>query len=156
MAKKVKCNHDCFNCIFPDCICDTFYSEKSLYKNRSEKAKAYQREYQKKKRQEAKEKGFCIICRQEIATRGTKCYECYIRQKRHDRAKCSGDREYWKENGLCYFCGQQPLVGKKVCEKHYKYLAKNIVLCNGSENTKKAQKEFVRLCWRKMSKKCKI
>ena len=40
--------------------------------------------------------------------------------------------------------------GKKVCEKHYKILSRNIAICNESENTKKAQKEFGRKPWRLM------
>lgn len=143
-----KCNHDCFNCIYDDCINDSVYSEKSLYRNRSEQNKENQRKIQKRRRAEAKEKGLCIVCMSKKATCGTKCHECYICQKRYDKAKYDGRRQYWKENGLCYQCGAEPLPGKKVCKKHYDILLKNIAVCNASEKTKNAQVNFGRKHWK--------
>lgn len=151
--KNIKCNHDCLNCIYEDCINDNIYRDSSLYKNRSEQAKANQRAYQKRARDEAKEKGLCIICRKEKATHGSKCKKCYLRQKRYDRKKNKGLREYWLENGLCYFCGAKCIEGKKVCEKHYKPLKQNIDICNQSEPTKKSQKRFTQWHWLMRSKK---
>lgn len=142
------CNHDCLNCIYDDCINDSVYSEKSLYRNRSEQAKENQRKLQKRKRDESKAKGLCVICRSKKATHGVKCYECYIRQKRYDKAKYNGKRQYWKENGLCFYCGAKTLPGKKVCQKHYDSLLKNIVKCNASKNTKRAQLEFGKQHWK--------
>lgn len=142
------CNHDCLNCIYDDCINDSVYSEKSLYRNRSEQAKENQRKLQKKKRDEAKANGLCMVCRSKKATHGVKCYECFIRQKSHDRSKYDGQRQYWKENGLCYQCGAEPLPGKKVCKKHYDILLKNIAVCNASEKTKKSQEDFGRKHWK--------
>ena len=124
------------------------YSEKSLYRNRSEQNKENQRELQKRKRVEAKAKGLCPVCRSKKATHGVKCYECYIRQKRHDKAKYDGRRKHWKDNGLCVLCGAETLPGKKVCQKHYNSLLKNIAVCNASENTKRAQLEFGKQHWK--------
>ena len=149
----MKCNMDCFNCVFPDCVNDRVYPESNLYKNRPEEQKQYQKEYARKKRQEAKEKGFCIICRKKPATKGAKCYECFLRQKRHDKSKYDGRREEWKRNGLCYFCGEKCVEDKKVCEKHYKYLIKNIDICNQSENTKRSQKDFKEYYWKSRGRK---
>lgn len=136
------CDHDCFNCKFEDCINDRTYSEKSLYKNRSEQGKLAQREYNKKRRAAAKARGFCIICFQKPATHGFKCYECYLRQKRYDKARSKGKRELWRQSGLCYFCGRQTLPGKKVCADHYALLLKNIERCNQAPATKRAQQKF--------------
>ena len=147
MGKKVKCNHDCFNCIYDDCINDYVYPENQLYKYRTENWKNHQKAYQKKKRDEARAKGFCIVCRKRKATKGSKCLECYLRQKRFDRAKYDGKRELWRDNGLCYYCGKKPVDGKKVCRKHYDILLKNIKTCNDSENTKQSQKEFGEKYW---------
>ena len=144
---KIKCKTDCFNCLFEDCINDSTYRESSLYKNRSEQAKKYQREYQKRRREKAKESGLCIVCCKKPATYGAKCYECMLRQKRHDKKKYDGTRELWKQEGRCYFCGATPVKGKKVCEKHYHILLQNIKICNESENTKIAQHNFGREVW---------
>ena len=145
MGKKIICNRDCFNCKFDDCIADIrVYSEKSLYKNRSPQAQANQRALAKKKRDEAKAQGICVICKKKKATRGVKCYECWLRQKRYDRAKYNGKRQYWIDENLCYFCGAPRMAGQKVCEKHYKILNDNIMKQNASptEKMKKQRREF--------------
>lgn len=140
----MKCSHNCFNCKYQDCVNDDIYrtckSQEAI-----EHRKNYQRMYAKRKRHEAKTKGLCVICQKKKATYGTKCYECYIRQKRYDLNKYNNDRETWRQKGLCYFCGKQPVEGKKVCEAHYDVLLKNIGKCNESDNTKKVQKDFGRI-----------
>ena len=140
----MKCNRDCFNCQYEDCINDDTYR---LCKTPEviERRKEYQRMTAKRKRDEARTKGLCMVCQKKKATYGVKCYECYIRQKRYDLNKYHNDRETWRQNGLCYFCGKQPIEGKKVCIVHYKILLKNIEKCNESENTKKVQKDFGRI-----------
>lgn len=148
--KKIICDRDCFNCKCDDCIADIrVYSEKSLYKNRSPQAQANQRALAKKKRDEAKAQGLCMICRKKKATHGVKCYECYLRQKRYDRAKCDGRRQYWLEEGLCYFCGAPRMAGQKVCEKHYKILKDNIMKqnANPTEKMRKQRQEFNLWLW---------
>ena len=154
--KKIICDRDCFNCKFDDCISDIrVYSEKSLYKNRSPQAQANQRALAKKKRDEAKAQGSCMVCRKKKATHGVKCYECYLRQKRHDRAKCDGRREYWLDEGLCYFCGAPRIAGQKVCEKHYKILKDKIMKqnANPTEKMKEQRREFNRWCWNERKNK---
>ena len=141
------CDHKCFSCTAQDCINDTVYSESNRYCNRSEKQKQYQRDYQKKRRDAARAKGVCIICQKSRATHGTKCYECYLRQKRYDRKK-AGIREAWREKGLCYFCGNPTLQGKKTCIRHYKILNNSIRLCNSSPATLKARYDFKQRIWR--------
>ena len=144
------CNMDCFNCKFDDCIKNDVYSESSRYCNRSEEYKQYQREYQKKKRDEAREKGYCIVCLKRPATNGAKCLECYLRQKRYDKSKCDGRRQMWIEEGRCYFCGGEVKEGKKVCEKHYRVLFENTKKVNDLPQTKEAQKIFTSWFWKKM------
>ena len=83
------CDKDCLNCIKE--YCTDVYRESSRYCNRPEEQKQRQRDYQKRKREEAKANGLCIVCRKKPRLYGSKCYECYIRQKRHDRAKYDGN-----------------------------------------------------------------
>ena len=137
------CNKKCLSCPLPDCSCNKVYSEKSLYKNRPEAQKQRMREYARKKRDEARSKGLCIICRKKAATHGTKCYECYLRQKRYDKRKNNHLREHWRENGLCWYCGSSAIQGKRTCQKHYQILKDNIYThCLESPKTKLAQREF--------------
>lgn len=143
------CDKDCFNCKYDDCINDSVYSEKSLYKNRSEEAKAADRARQKRRRDKAREAGLCIICQKKMAEYGSKCYECYIRQKRHDKKKCTGERERWRLDGLCYYCGQPVIKGRKVCEKHYEFLKENIKVCNESKKTKGAKERILKSLFKK-------
>lgn len=142
------CDKDCINCQKE--YCTDVYREGSRYCNRSESAKQYQKDYQKRKRDEAKAKGLCIVCRKRKATHGTKCLDCYVRQKRYDFAKYDGRRQRWKEEGKCYFCGAIPLPGKQVCPKHYDILCRNIEKANASEKTKETrrrQKDEMHILW---------
>lgn len=133
------CNKDCLRCKKE--YCTNVYREGSRYCNRSEAQKQYQRDYQKRRREEAKANGLCIVCRKKPRLYGSKCYECYIRQKRHDRAKYDGRREWWREAGKCYFCGNDVIPGKKVCAKHYEVYVRNIKNCNDHPNTIKARRK---------------
>ena len=141
------CDMDCFNCKFPDCIKEDVYSEKGKYCNRSEEQKQKAREYAKKKRDEARAKGFCIVCRKVPATNGAKCHECYLRQKRHDKKKNTGKRQMRFELGLCYFCGAPPKKGFRVCEKHYSIYQKAGVHMASHPNTQKAREEYKKWIW---------
>ena len=144
----MSCDRDCINCQKE--YCTAVYREGSRYCNRSEQAKQYQRDYQKRKRDEAKKLGLCIVCRKKPQTHGMKCYECYIRQKRYDRKKYDGRRQLWKHNGKCYFCGKDVIPGKKVCADHYRRLTGNIQHCLAHENTHKARmraKNEMQILW---------
>ena len=138
-VKGMGCNKDCLRCKKE--YCTNVYRETSRYCHRSEAQKQYQRDYQKRRREEAKANGLCIVCRKKPRRYGSKCYECYIRQKRHDRAKYDGSRERWKEAGKCYFCGNDVIPGKKVCARHYEVCVRNIKNCNDHPNTIKARRE---------------
>lgn len=138
------CDMNCFNCKFPDCIKNDTYSEKSRYCNRSEQAKANQRKRAKEKRDEARAKGLCIICRKKPMQHGSKCYECWLRQKRYDKRKNTGQREQWLRDGKCYFCGKEPIKGKKVCAVHYPALKQHGERMAELPQTIKAQRDFVR------------
>ena len=133
------CNRDCLNCEKE--YCTEVYREKSLYRYRPESQKQYQKDYQKRKRDDAREKGLCIVCRKKKATRGAKCYECYIRQKRYDKAKYHNDRERWKEEGRCYYCGERVIPGKKTCKKHYAALSQRAAEMNEYKNTINARRK---------------
>lgn len=150
----MSCDKDCLNCMKE--YCTDVYRESSRYCNRPEEQKQRQRDYQKRKREEAKANGLCIVCRKKPRLYGSKCYECYIRQKRHDLAKYDGIREQWKEAGKCYFCGNDVLQDKKVCARHYGIYARNIKNCNDHPNTIEARrraKNELQILWSR-NKEC--
>lgn len=71
--------------------------------------------------------GICVRCHKKEATKGQKCYECYIGQIRRDKArKHEIPREIRIELSLCYTCGQPVQEGFKTCKKHHEIFAKNI------------------------------
>lgn len=129
------CNMNCFECRFDDCVNGSTYSEKSLYKNRSEHARENARARSKRARDKARESGLCTTCKKKPRKYGVMCYECYLRQKRYDRARSTGERQLWKETGLCYYCGDQVVPGKRVCQKHYDILLKSIAICNAANQS---------------------
>lgn len=142
------CDEDCDACPWEGC--KKVYRESSRYRFRSEEAKARQKELQKRKRNEAREKGYCIICRKRPATNGAKCYECYIRQKRYDQAKYDGRRMLWKANGLCYMCGKPTLPNKRLCLAHYDVARQNAERLNAHPNTaesRRRQKSEMQVLW---------
>lgn len=130
------CDMNCFECRFDDCVNGSTYSEKSLYKNRSEHARENARAYFKRARDKARESGLCTTCKKKPRKYGVMCYECYLRQKRYDRARSTGERQLWKENDLCYYCGDPVVPGKRVCQKHYDILLKSIAICNAANQSR--------------------
>lgn len=147
------CDKDCLRCEREYCI--EVYRESSLYKNRTERGRKNQRELQKKRRREAKEKGLCMTCKKRPASYGVLCRDCYIRRKRYDSKRSTGEREMWKREGKCYFCGEDVMPGKKVCKHHYSILRKNISICNQHENTVKARrkaKDEMQILWKRNNK----
>lgn len=143
------CDGRCLECKLPDCNEKRrVYSEKSRYKFRSEEARQHQKDLQKKRRAKAKENGLCIVCTKKKATHGTKCYECYIRQKRLDKKYHNqGKRDLWKEEGRCYFCGKPAVSGKGTCTLHLLKLRDNAKRLNTSTETKRARNEMKRWLW---------
>ena len=103
---RAKCNRDCNNCPYPECLndgeMDNSIACSSWYDRNKEKKKAYQREYNKRKRAEKKNslsgdiapQKICVVCGANITDkRAKKCcsYECrleyrtqYLRQYQAD------------------------------------------------------------------------
>ena len=92
---RAKCNRDCEQCKYTDCIndgeLDNSISCANWYDRNKEKKRAYQREYARKKRAEKKNcvseeepKRICVVCGAEITDkRAKKCcsYECRLEYK---------------------------------------------------------------------------
>ena len=93
---------------------------------------AYNREYSRRDRQEAKAAGYCVVCRTRKAVPGeTQCEECKGKKREYQR-EIRKTAEYkerynawkrerykkWREAGLCVVCGR-PVYKKGKCRHHY-------------------------------------
>ena len=120
--EKKKCNMDCFNCIYDDCINDYVAPRREL----TEKEKKYRSQYQLNRYYELKKKGLCTKCGKRPPLPGvTRCLECRNKHRRSNiefRNKTKTiekNREYRREHGLCFYCGEKVMEGKTICEKCY-------------------------------------
>lgn len=132
----MKCNHDCFNCVYEDCIND-YVRKQTPYKDLTDEQKKKHRESVKRSYERAKAKGLCSYCRKRKATHGIMCYECYLYQKRYQKRRYN-KREQWQYMGLCWVCGRKPMEGHKVCEIHY------FVLRDGMAKARKKRMEMIK------------
>lgn len=87
---------------------------------------------EKKRRQRRRNAGICHECGKNPIEKGyVRCYECLIKRRRQHNTGIP--RNARPSFGLCYFCGEPVLHGKKVCEKH---LSNNFKF-TGAKNDKK-------------------
>ena len=130
----MKCNMDCFNCPFPDCIND--YVKPSSWQSLTDEQKARynikSKELHKRLYRERKENGFCVRCGLKQATNGVYCLECYLKRKRQRKNHINQHIE-WREKGLCYVCGSVCEAGHKVCIKHLEIKQKAMQKCLSSK-----------------------
>lgn len=74
--------------------------------------------YLQKRYAERREKGLCAECGKPIYKNHSRCYECYLREKRINREIQSNKTKGYAEIGLCRICGEKPVKGYHYCEKH--------------------------------------
>lgn len=90
-----------------------------------EQKKAYKERFKKQQKSlyaDRTEKGICTKCGKRNAAYGKKkCQICLNKDAEIHRIKWNKKnvnvREYRKQNGLCYFCGEAAEVNKNVCTK---------------------------------------
>ena len=123
--------------------CAEKQAERDIARRRTKKFKEFNREMSKINYQKRKEAGKCGRCGKRKPIPGKlKCLDCTLKCKKYDRGRKlhpvpHSDRV---TRGLCYFCAEPVLSGKKTCKKHYeqkKYiLAKNTYSCynNNADN----------------------
>lgn len=122
---RIKCNQDCFNCIYDDCILDeedVIRIRKPLTDEQRERVnKNHRIQYELKK-----EKGICVKCANK-ATHGIYCYDCYIKKQQYNQAKRKGVNAFqlYREQGLCSRCGDKIYKGR-LCKKHYDINIENL------------------------------
>lgn len=132
----MKCNKDCFNCIYDDCINDVVNKNYMRLPSVMERKYKHQREKYRKR----KEAGLCTTCGKKPAEYGIYCYEHYLYHKRKIREWCDRNkpkiREERRKQGLCTFCGAPRMNGRTVCEKCYSRLYESGMRLFEHPNTK--------------------
>lgn len=85
--------------------------------------------YNKRKRELCVTFGLCRDCLKRDAVKGKFCLECYIKYTRRNSKKNEGkvSRNLRADYGLCYFCGEPTLEGKKTCHSCYTNRKVNIL-----------------------------
>lgn len=122
----LKDNGYCINCGKEKAFEDRIMCPECLDKNkecsertRSENSKEQRRRYIKRKRDLCIAFGVCRECLKKPAKVGVKCLECHVKEvQRRDKNRKYVRRDIRVELGLCYFCGDVAIDGKRTCEKH--------------------------------------
>ena len=104
-----KCNKDCFNCLYPDCILKEYNTDRQRWCNRSEDYRKQQLEKEKEQYDSRKAAGLCVHCGKK-ATHGVRCYEHYLRNRRYNHEHRGTKRDTWQYLGKCYFCGKDVVL----------------------------------------------
>lgn len=76
------------------------------------------KEYLRKRYAERKEKGLCYVCGKPVYKNHSRCYECYLQEKRKDRIRQERKKKNYMEIGKCRICGKEVVKGKKLCQEH--------------------------------------
>lgn len=84
------------------------------------------RKRRKNLRQKREKEGLCIRCGIRVPQEGRKqCSICLAKDRERHRIR-STLAEYRKEHGLCMYCDQKALPGKKLCQTHYDMRCKQL------------------------------
>lgn len=87
------------------------------------------RNYMRNRYKQKTENGYCPRCgsRKPLAGK-TLCPVCSKKDMEryyHNSTRSTKEqRDFWKENGFCYQCGEKAIEGKKLCQKHYDIVMK--------------------------------
>ena len=159
----MKCNMDCFNCPYDDCINDGYYN----YYN-AEKQKIYREEHKEEIKQwkqnlynERKTAGICTRCgKRPIAKNSTsRCIDCLLEDRRRmnnkRRKKGVNSRDTFDGKDYCIRCGRnKPVEGYKMCPECLERARKRAEYARTFIDRDKARKEHEKL-WKSLKAKRK-
>lgn len=138
-----------------ECLAKDLERHTKAYENLSDETKAtYLQKHklrQREKRQRLKEQGICPICMKRPVSKGFKsCIECRTKEKQKTERE---GKSYRKTLGLCAYCDEPPIPGKRCCSKHYASRIVSITKCRQSEGFRRSQieqKKLINVFWREM------
>ena len=140
----MKCNKDCFNCPYPDCINDYVKINDPEYQKRyyeEHRSQELERKIQQRKKRKAK--GLCTTCGKRPLTEGSKahCVECLIklreRSLKRNRRQNMTSKALFDGIDLCKKCGKdKPVIGYKLCESCLEQARQAIALGRSKRTTK--------------------
>lgn len=120
----------CADCIYKDGERKYKFLAKETPEEK-EKRLARQRKKSKKRYEERKAQGLCVMCGKPAYKGGVLCYECTIKAKKRDAERWEkiGITKLPKPEGVCLICDKPVKEGFRYCEEHYQKkcitLAKN-------------------------------
>lgn len=137
------------------CLEKNYASHQKHDANRTEKQKSdylqKHKLHQREKRQRLKEQGICPVCMKRPVSIGFKsCIECRTKEKQKTERE---GKSYRKTLGLCAYCDEPPIPGKRCCPKHYASRIVSITKCRQSEGFRLSQieqKKRMSVFWREM------
>lgn len=74
--------------------------------------------YLKKRYAKRRENGLCATCGKPVYKNYSRCYECYLREKRVNREIWNRTKKGYAEIGKCRICGKDVVPGYKHCKEH--------------------------------------
>ena len=113
-------------------ICNEKDAERSRRYRELNKEKA--NESSKNTYRKRREKGLCGHCGKNYSGERSMCAECCLKYSTNKK------RNEYVYLGLCYFCGEKVVEGKKTCQKHYDILLKSTARMNERRSRRKAEK----------------
>lgn len=98
----------------------------------SDESKKRHKEWLKRRRDLLYAFGVCVTCGKHDAVEGShQCKLCLCKARERQAKKRIElgmvPRDSYTRDGICYFCGEPVVPGKKTCEKHYEALKANML-----------------------------
>lgn len=119
-----KCDLNCLNCIYEDCINDHIPASRPEYGAQYYQAhKEEVRARKKKQYNERKAAGICVSCGKRKAVKGrVRCLDCQQKARRQDtagrRRRGMLPKDHFDGVDWCRLCGKEkPVEGKQLCSK---------------------------------------
>lgn len=111
----------------PECRAERANYTAKYIKENPEKHKEWAKKAYSTKKQKALEQHLCSRCLTPLSEGYTykTCLKCRAKMAEWRRTKHpeqDNKIQYWKDNGLCSYCGEPVKQGYKVCDEHYQHL----------------------------------
>lgn len=115
-------------------------NEKEIEKSRKyrEKNKEKANESARNTQQRRRDRGLCRACGKVYTGESATCEICRAKDKKRKERKRKEQGLFIRDDsvyfGMCYFCGEKVVEGKRTCQKHYDILSKHINTINKKGN----------------------
>ena len=109
------------------CLQCLFRTKERSEATRSEESKIQRKKYLARKRDLCIAFGLCREClKREVIEGKKRCVRCTNNQKVRYANKTPLKRQDRTRLGMCYFCGEKAVEGKKTCKTHFTIMSNNL------------------------------